>query len=127
MTHIIAITGGPKTGKTTLATKMEGLLTSTDDFIDFGWSKQSAYLCECIEMMNKSNKIHVLEGVAVARTLRKFIERNPGKKPCDKLIVLTEPYTDLTTAQEAMAKGHDTILNEILPTLKELGVEVDYR
>lgn len=124
---VICITGGPGTGKTTLGQAMAaelGLtLVSTDDFIGLGWSRASAYLAERLS----DGTPRIVEGVAVPRALRKLLALRPGEKPCDRLIVLTTVHRAQTPEQAAMGKGIHTVLDEILPALIALGVEVDVR
>lgn len=123
----IAIAGGPKTGKTTLAVALAaetGLaVVSTDDFIELGWSEASArvaaLLADCAA--------RIVEGVAVPRALRKALAAHPDVKPIDRLIVLTEPYVPRTRGQDAMAAGVVTVLAEIVHELQMLGVEVERR
>jgi hypothetical protein len=52
------------------------------------------------------------------------MKRNDGK-PLDRLVVLQGPMVKLTTGQETMAKGIDTVLAEILPVLKARGVVIE--
>ena len=119
----IAIMGGPRTGKTTLSEKIKEdmNLYHTDDIKDLPWSEQSDVVCDWFTLEEDC----IIEGVTVVRALRKFLEKYPHMKPCDKLIILTIPYFQ-TDGQEKMSKGHDTILNQILPVLDELNVEINY-
>lgn len=122
----ICITGGPRTGKTTLAASLgAGVpVTNCDDFISMGWSESSAHAS--VLMVRPGPWI--MEGVQIPRALRKFIEAHPGTRPCDRLIILrNEPFVSLTAGQVAMAKGIDTVLAEILPALQRLGVEIEER
>lgn len=122
----IAITGGPKTGKTTLARKMSGdlmvALVSTDDYADLGWSESSQAVADRLAEPGAV----LVEGVAVPRALRKAIAERPETKPIDKLIVLQTPKAQRTDGQRAMAKGVHTVLGEILPDLRRLGVEIEW-
>ena len=138
----IAIIGGPRTGKTTLAHKLaDGAfipIRHTDDLIEMGWSEASAYAAKWFD----EDGPWVIEGVAVGRALRKWLNANvshvfPGKdaykpsvetrvKPCDKLIVLTEPHMALGRGQETMAKGVFAVLDEIVPELISIGVEIEW-
>jgi dephospho-CoA kinase len=120
----IAITGGPRTGKTTYAAKLgaeTGLpVTSTDDFKDLGWSEASAHVAGLLA----KGEPGILEGVAVPRALRKALAANPDAKPIDKLVVLESPKVSRSAGQQAMGKGVRTVLDEVLPALRKLGVEV---
>lgn len=121
----IAILGAPKTGKTTLASKMAGdsnsSCRSTDEVMNLGWSEASAEVSTWFDQ-----DCPIIEGVGVARALRKWLERNPTGKPVDKLIVLTnEPFTAHTPGQASMGKGIQTVLAEIEPALKARGVVIE--
>ena len=132
----ICITGGPRTGKTTLADEMTprlpiaehiaagGCAIHCDDFISMGWSESSAHVATLIDRPGP----WLAEGVQVPRALRKFIEAHPGVKPCDRLVILRNaPHEPWTPGQARMAKGIDTVLAEILPELRRLGVEIEER
>lgn len=122
MAKRVAITGGPKTGKTTLAKRM-GRAYSTDDLIDLGWSEAS----EAASRWFDAKGPLLAEGVAVPRALRKWLERNPKGKPIDRLIVLREPKRTLTKGQLTMGKGLQTVLKEIRPELERRGVIIEER
>lgn len=121
----ICITGGPRTGKTTLALATPcNQLYHCDEFIGMGWSESSAYVAG---IMGGHHPSWVIEGVQVARALRKALGAHPDAKPCDRLIILNTPHVGLTAGQASMAKGVHTVLDEILPELRRLGVEVEER
>jgi hypothetical protein len=113
------ITGGPRTGKTTLSRNYAEPTHHTDDTIGRGWSEASA---EVARWINRPGP-WVIEGVAVPRALRKWLEAFDGK-PCDELIVMTHPHVALTPGQMRMAKGVYTVLDQILPELEQRGVKV---
>lgn len=128
----IVILGGPKTGKTTLARELDeqcnhrpcGSLRMTDDLIHLGWSEASAAAALWLDEPGP----WIIEGVAVARALRKWREANPGARPpVDRVIRLTTPHVDLSRGQASMAKGEETVWAEIEPWLLENGVEVEHR
>lgn len=113
----IAITGGPGTGKTTLGKELaiqHGLpYFSTDDVMDLGWSGGSL---AASQWFNEPN--FVIEGVAVPRALRKWQATNPGKSaPVDQVIKLNTVHRDIPAGAVAMAKGVETVLDEIRPWL----------
>lgn len=120
----IAIVGGPRTGKTQAARAVAlatGLpLVSTDDFIQLGWSQASQHVADLLA----DGAPRVIEGVAVARVLRKALRDRPGERPVDRLVILTVPKVEQTDGQRAMASGIDTVLEEVLPDLQALGVVV---
>lgn len=120
----IAIAGIPKAGKTTLSKEMESKpncakVFHTDDIIDkFDWSGASE---EVSKWFNKDE--FLIEGVAVPRALRKWLNKNKGK-PCDKLIWLHEPYEKLSPGQKAMAGGCFKVMREIRFDLINRGVKI---
>lgn len=119
----IIVAGGPKTGKTTLATRLAKSLSvaprCTDEAMDLGWSESSAAVATWF-----AAEEFVIEGVACARALRKWLAANPDGKPCDKLYMLTIPHAELTNGQSAMAKGIATVFAEIQWQLIDRGVEI---
>lgn len=121
----ICITGGPRTGKTTMATQlvdwghfvgcgrrdMDTLpIRHTDELIHLGWSEAS----QAASLWLDEPGPWIIEGVALARALRKWRERNPGKPPpVDRVIRLTTPHEQWTPGQRTMAKGEETVWCEI--------------
>lgn len=122
---IVCIAGGPRSGKTTLATELAlrsgTALLSTDDLIGLGWSEASQAVAA---RLLTADADLIVEGVAVARALRKALGQTAGR-PCDRLLVLERPRLELSPGQRAMAKGVDTVLAEILPELRARGVAVE--
>lgn len=121
----VAILGAPKTGKSTYAAKRAavsgGPVRHTDDVIKMGWSEASAHVSEWFDAPGP----WIVEGVAVARALRKWLERNATGRPVDELILTTNPpFCAHSPGQASMAKGIDTVLDEILPALERRGVKV---
>ena len=118
MTRVLII-GSPCTGKTTMAEKM-GNNRSTDQLMHLGWSGCS----EAVTKWLDETAYGVLEGVAIPRALRKWREANPGKPPpVDKIIYLTTPYIPHTKGQASMAKGMDTVMDEIREWLSSVESE----
>lgn len=123
----IAIAGGPRCGKTTLAEKLaerHGIETvlHTDDLIgSLSWSEASARV---VEWMDEPGP-WIIEGVAVVRGLRKWLAdvRNEGA-PCDTVYHLTYPYTDLSKGQVTMMKGCITVFGGVQYLLQGRGVDV---
>lgn len=121
----IAILGAPKTGKTTYAARRaqesSARMRSTDDVISMGWSEASAHISSWFDAPGD----WIIEGVAVARALRKWLERNPAGRPVDELILTSNaPFQAHSQGQASMAKGIITVLNEILPALRARGVKI---
>lgn len=110
----LLITGGPKTGKTTLsATYRDHFVRHTDDLIDLDWSEQSNRI---VEWLNEQGT-WVIEGVAVVRGLRKWLRANEQGLPFDHLIYMVKPWTGRTQGQRVMNTATRTIWNEIAPTV----------
>lgn len=116
----IAIVGGPKTGKTTLANQLDVCALHTDDVAHLGWSEAS----EAASLWFDVPGPKVVEGVAVARALRKWLSRTEVGRPCDVLIVLSHPFVELTVGQVSMGKGIVTVLKEIEAELVRRGVRI---
>jgi len=114
------IVGGPKTGKTTLARKLSPKAFHTDSVLPSGWSNTSATVATWFTRADAQ----VIEGVAAPRALRKWLAANPTGKPCDEIVHLTRPRLARTPGQEAMAKGCETVFNEIAPELRRRGVVI---
>lgn len=140
---ILAIGGGPRTGKSTLgeqlALRSGTALLRTDDLMGLGWSECSAAIAARI-LTARADLI--VEGVAVWRALRKVLDLT-DERPCARVIALRpladrltstsyaaalarDPSVALTTRQFAMAKGCDTVLAEIWPELARRGVAVEH-
>jgi hypothetical protein len=95
---------------------------STDELIDLGWSEASQAASEWFD----EDGPMVVEGVAIPRALRKWLERNPGdSKPVDKVVLLTAPHEDLSRGQQSMTKGLHTVWDKIEPELRRRGVEIE--
>lgn len=120
----IAIVGGPRTGKTTLGEAMAlrsgTALLSTDSLIALGWSEASQAVAALL--LTEPGDL-IVEGVAVARALRKALAQTDGA-PCGRVIVLESPHVALTPGQATMAKGVATVWTEIVDVLRGRGVEV---
>lgn len=140
MTRIV-ICGGPRTGKTTQAGSLQRDLTNyfgplstgqihhSDDLIaelahlgKDAWSEGSRRVTEWLDAPGP----WIIEGVALARALRKWREAHPGEPPpVDRVIRLTTPHVELTRGQAAMAKGEETVWQEIAGWLLGEGVAMD--
>ncbi len=99
----IALTGAPSCGKTTLAkTIKDRPVFYSDDFKHLDWSDASA---EIARVVNAHEGPCLVEGVAVARALRK------GMK-VDAVIYLTQPKIEQKPGQVVMGRGIRTVLDE---------------
>jgi len=125
----IAIIGAPRAGKTTLAAKLAAELgvqvRHSDDLIGtLDWSAASEHIAT---VWLPEPGPWIIEGVAVVRALRKWLDAHPTGLPCDKIIVLETPRVALTSRQAGMAKACATILDGIRGPLLERGVVFDGR
>lgn len=99
----IAIVGGPRTGKSTLARVVRGRpVISTDDYMELPWEEVPAAV---IDAATGAGASFVVEGVQVARALRRGLE-------VDAVVVLTQPKVAQTDGQIAMGKGVHTVFDE---------------
>ncbi len=120
------IAGGPKTGKTTLSNQLSAnggacVVRHCDDLIGkYDWSEASEEISKWFDEPGD----FVIEGVQVARALRKWLKRNETGKPCDMIYYGWKPFVELIGGQAAMKKGCDTVWNEIEPELKQRGVMI---
>lgn len=135
---IILVTGWPGRGKTTTARKLaakHGLKHYSVDIEvghetknpgapivyipqNLGWSEGSQYAVD--HWIGKLNDV-VIEGNAIPRVLRKWRAQNPDRKPpCDRIVLLTRQFREIGSGQMAMGKGHDTILEEIMPWISHM-------
>lgn len=113
------ITGGPRTGKTTLAASVPGPVFATDDLIgEFEWSELSLEVSKRLDLPSP----WLIEGVAAVRAVRKWMVNNERGTPCDVFVYLDQPVADRTPGQAAMAKGVATIFAGIRDELVERGV-----
>jgi GTPase SAR1 family protein len=125
----ICITGGPRTGKTTLATQLCATeydrVRHTDDLIGrHDWSAASAEVATWLDEPGP----WIIEGVSVSRALRKWREGHPGDPPpVDRVIYLETPHEPLSKGQSAMAKGVATVHAEIEDWLREHNIETERR
>lgn len=98
----IAICGGSRTGKTTLAMSVpHELLVHTDQYMSLPWDKVPLVILERLAGVPS----FVLEGVQAARTLRKGLE-------VDCVIWLDRPYERLDPKQQAFAKSIRTVFDD---------------
>lgn len=102
----IVIAGGPKTGKTTLASAVtDREVFHTDDFIGRPWEEIPYFVIDQVKNLTS----YVIEGIQAGRALRK------GLKP-DVVIYLTEHREPLTPRQQGMGKGCEAIFHDWLST-----------
>jgi hypothetical protein len=122
------ITGGPETGKTTLGMRLAAergcrhLCTDPQDLcpagvagapLDLSWSENSLWVAQHWLYLPGP---WVIEGVAVPRALRKWqsLEREGAPPPCDELIILTTPHTELGAKQEQMTAALLSVVEDLM-------------
>jgi hypothetical protein len=121
----ICISGPPRSGKSILSDKMGKNLSipvfHCDDLIStHSWSEASDFIAS--DWMNRDS--FIIEGVQVARALRKWLIACPNEKPCDTLYILNTPFIKLTPKQESMNKGIISVTNEILSDIRTRAVRI---
>lgn len=120
----ILIAGWPRVGKTTFAMKLGAELgipvRHTDDVMGLGWSESSLEVSTWLEEPGP----FIVEGVSVPRALRKLIARFDGP-PADVLYWRSVPWEPLTSRQEGMGKGCDTVWNEVREELVRRGMRLE--
>lgn len=122
----VLIAGGPRVGKTQLAEELAreaGIQAEhTDDLIGaLDWSAASLEVSRWLDRPAP----WIIEGVAVPRALRKWLERSSGK-PADVVYWSSTPKVPTTKAQDAMAKGCATVWEPVREELLRRGVSVRY-
>lgn len=118
----ICISGGPRCGKTTLASTLYLPTRHTDDVIDAGWSEASALVSSWFDEPGP----WCIEGVATIRALRKWLDTHRQGSPCDVLVFLQRPHMRLNPGQETMLKGTRTVFWEVKRELVRRGVDVRF-
>jgi dephospho-CoA kinase len=121
----VVVAGGPLTGKTTLALRagrqFGRQVRHSDALIkSHEWSEGSAEVARWLDEPGE----WIIEGVATARALRKWLAGHPGQ-PLDWIaLYLREPMQTRSRGQETLAKGVETVWREIVPELTARGVMV---
>lgn len=124
MAERIIVLGGPHCGKTTYALKLareRGLSAPrhTDDLIGkHDWSGCSAEVARWFDLPGP----WLIEGVACARALRKWLASHPRGKPCDVIVPMHKVVTQQTGPQAAMHSGCLKVWNEVQAALLARGV-----
>ncbi len=121
----IAIVGVPGSGKTTYATKLSVQyalpVMHTDDLRGDSWSLQGTHTAQ---LLNQPGG-WIIEGVTVARGLRKWLKANPApNKPVETAVIMRTPYSQQSKGRARLGKGVLTVLEEILPDLRRRGVKL---
>ncbi len=121
----ILIAGWPRVGKTTLARELSqkngtSVLRHTDDVLGLGWSQSSLAVSAWFE----EDGAFIIEGVAIPRALRKFVDRSAGL-PAELLYWSSMPREILTAGQTSMGKGCDTVWAEVRGELVRRGMRIE--
>jgi hypothetical protein len=145
----IVVIGGPRTGKTTYATKLakqlgvhlastgkrteqpEGLASvknygkvSTDDYVNrYSYADLPSKVIADLRGMED----FVLEGTQAARVLRRWLREAPNEPRVEKtLVFMGKPWVKRTPKQEATAKGVRTTWRELEPMLRRHGIPYEH-
>lgn len=126
----IAIAGGPRTGKTTFAAKLDDggygkHVYHTDSVKDEDWSQASLIASRWFDEVDGPL---IVEGVRVPHALRKWLDKHKddGQKPVDVVYLLEEPQVAQTARQRGMSAGARTVFYDILDELRARGVRIIY-
>lgn len=129
----ILIVGGPRIGKSTLSLVLQerlgiSVLHKSHDVEDLGWSQSSDAAALWF-----SEPEWIIEGVQMARALRKWLAANPGQPlDCDIIYLTNGPLArdnagriiQLKPGQVSMTKGVKTVFEEIERDVKRRGARV---
>lgn len=120
----IVVAGGPCSGKSTLVSKLSDgrcRVHGGEELVGREWSAGSL---EASGWLDKPGP-WICENVAMARALRKWLARNLGKAvPADLIIHLGCQVADRSPGQSAMAKGCQTVWEQIKPELMRRGARI---
>lgn len=125
MARRVIIIGGPHVGKTILSRKLRDQcgFTNTrhsDDVKHLRWSESSEFASHWFSEPGD----WVIEGVQMARALRKWLRANPDTPLDADVVLLDRAYGPLLPGQQAMAKGVATVFKEIQGDLIKRGVRI---
>lgn len=104
----LLITGGPRTGKSTLAQQLALEMStphcSTDELLDDTGLSWHATITQVVKWMEQPEP-WLIEGVKIPHAMACWAELHPKTPPADRVIFLTKPLVLLTGKQLAMMKG----------------------
>ena len=126
----VVVCGAPCAGKSTYAREVllprapaGTMMWQLDTLIaSHAWSDQSEVAVRYLESPNPC----IVEGCAAVRALRKWLQRHPTGRPCERVVRMTVPRTPHTPGQAKLAKGEATIWAEIEADLVSRGVDVSH-
>jgi hypothetical protein len=118
------IVGGPRCGKSTLATTLEAPIFCTDPRSKCQEpNATSTYLPEGLAFNEVPPWVAAhwftmpapwtIEGQATARSLRHWLLHHSPIAPCDRIILLTQPKVPQSKGQRIMTKGIMTVWHQI--------------
>lgn len=119
----VIIVGGPSMGKSTLAHRLttHERVRCTDELVGvLEWSEVSAEVALWIAEPGR----WVVEGVATARALRKWLAATPDTQLDVVVVLMGKPLVELSKGQAAMGKGVATVWNEIAIDVLRRGARV---
>jgi hypothetical protein len=125
MSRRIVIIGGPRVGKSTLSQKLRdelGIsnLRCSDDIKHLSWSESSAEASKWFDEQGD----WIIEGVQMARALRKWLAANPNTPLDADILTLHRPWEARLPGQESMTKGVWTVFQEIRGELIKRGARI---
>jgi hypothetical protein len=110
----LVIAGGPRSGKTALASTVAAVtghsLLRSDDLAGLGWSEASEHAARNWFSFDGN---WICEGVAMPRALRKWLAANPEGAPADVVLFVNGDVIHRSPGQQSMAKGCETVMREI--------------
>jgi hypothetical protein len=130
----IAICGGPRTGKSTFASKLatelgielfstgKKALVATDNFMDVGWENVPRLVMERLLELDD----WILEGTQATRVIRHWYRTAPETLQLDRVYFFERPWVVRNGGQNAMAKGVQTIWREVRAELHKRGIPILY-
>lgn len=123
----IVVCGAPSAGKSTyakVAARSSGArVVALDSLVStHAWSEQSAVAAGWLDSL--ASAPFIIEGCAASRALRKWLASHPAGRPCDLVVRLTLPRIPLSAGQARLAKGEETIWQEIASELAARGVAI---
>ena len=122
MTRVV-IAGGPRCGKSTLFRSLAidyAVAIGTDDFMDLPWADVPDAVIDVLEKHDE----WLVEGVNVARVLRRWIRDRGDMPKIDVCYYLTTPMAPRTKAHESMSKAIATVWKDVLPRLVADGTTI---
>lgn len=117
------LVGGPRRGKSWTAKQLSSdgrRYHHGEELKGLEWSAGSQRASEWLDEPGP----WVCENVAMARALRKWLTRNPLGVPADLIVVLRMPVDDRIPEQDVMARGVDTVWQQIEPELIRRGAKI---